>query len=133
MNDMNVCAFDKNHIMKKSLLSHYIKCHQNDYKTSKDNGWFCVNDPLYIFANKEQKERHDKNCEFCQKGKDIIYEEEISIIGHETIEKKMPKDKKIIDFPKFDFDKYIKKMNDNNYLKQEEIQYFIDKEKSTLY
>ena len=130
---MNVCVFDKNHKMKKSLLSHYIKCHEDDYKASKENGWFCCNNPLNIFANIEQKERHDKNCEFCQKGKDLLYKEDISKIGHEIIEKKLPEDKKEIDFPILDFDEYIKKFNDYNYLKQKDIQYFLNEEKNILY
>ena len=133
MSDMTVCVFDKNHKTKKSLLAHYIKCHQSDYKRSKENGWFCCNNPLNIFANQEQKERHNKKCEFCQKGKDIIYEEEVSKMGHEIIEKKMPEEKKIIEFPKFKFDKYINKFNNKNYFTDEEIQLFIDKEKNILY
>ena len=103
--------------MKKSLLSHYIKSHLKEYKLSQKNGWFCSKNSLNIFANQLQKEKHDKDCSFCQSGKKI-FEESISITGFNNIKEKMPEDKIYIEFPKFDFEVYIKKHNKNSYLKE---------------
>ena len=130
---MEICAFNKNHIMKKSLLAHYLKCHRNDYKKSKDQGWYCINNPLNVFGNKEQKEKHDKDCEYCQNNNREIYEEEISKYGNEIIKNKIPKDKIEIKFPKFDFDLFIKKIDENKYIKKEYFHDYIEDEKNKIY
>ena len=130
---MDVCVFNKHHIMKKSLLAHYLKCHINDYKRSKKNGWFCIKNTSKIFRNEEETEKHCKNCEFCQKKNDVNYIEEVSTFGHEVIEKKMPKDKFEINFPKFDFDKYKRKVDESKYIKNEDFLDYIDQEKNIFY
>jgi len=127
---MEVCIFNKNHKMKKSLLSHYSKCHQKEYKEIQDKGWYCKENTSNIFKDQLHKDKHDENCNFCKKGK---VNEDISINGHEEIERKMSEPKKQIQFPIFDFDKYIKKVDKKYYLKKEDFKNEIDEEKNILY
>ena len=129
---MKVCVYDKNHKMKISLLSHYIRCHENEYRKSKKEGLYCLNNPLNVFANKVQKGKHDKDCAFCGNKKSKI-EEDISKTGYDIIEKKMPEEKRNIKFPRFDFDIYIKKNKENNYLKNGSSKNFNYEESNILY
>ena len=98
---MKVCAFNKNPTIKRSLLKHYLKSHKKEYEESQNNGWYCENAPLNIFKDQIQKDKHDENCNFYKGGKNF---EDISKIGHEIIESKIPDEKKSLDFPKFNFD-----------------------------
>ena len=134
---MEVCVFDKNHKMKKSLLMHYLRSHPIEYKRCKLNKWYCEKNNLIIFPDKEQKDKHDEKCQFCKskKNNDEKFFEEISEYGHEVIEAKMPKPKKEVNFPTFDFDKFI--IKDNSSIKLNELNDylapFIEPEKSILY
>ena len=122
---MKVCAFNKNHIIKRSLLKHYLKSHQKEYEEIQNNGWYCKNSSLTFFKDQIQKDKHDENCKFCKGEKN---DEDISVMGHKIIESKMPEEKKHIDFPKFNFDEYIKQIDKKQYLKKEDFQNEIDEE-----
>ena len=126
------CAFDKHHKMIKSLLSHYLKCHIDEYNESRKNGWFCVKNSSNIFASKRKKEKHDAKCKYCQEAKNKPYEDEVSLIGHEIIEQKMPKEKKQIDFPILNFDQFIIEDKDK-FIKNEDYKKEIEEEKNILY
>ena len=130
---MEVCIFDKNHKMKKSLLMHYLRSHEVEYKRCQANKWYCEKNNLILFPNKEQKDKHDEKCLFCKSKKinNEISFDEISIYGHEAIESKMPKIKKEVKFPVFDFDKYIKK--DISSINLNDLDSFIEQEKNILY
>ena len=131
---MEVCVFDKNHKMKKSVLMHYLKCHKDEYQNCKANKWYCEENTFIIFPNKELKDKHDEKCEFCKKKKNninITFFDEISVYGHEVIEAKVPKPKKEVNFPVFDFDKYI--IKDKSSIKLNDLDSFIEQEKNILY
>ena len=128
---MEVCVFDKNHKMKKSLFNHYIKSHLKKYNECRINGWYCIKNTLNLFINKEQKEKHDKKCTYCQKFKENKNENDISEFGLKVIEEKLPKDKRNFVFPIFDFDAYIKKEKDN-YIKENDFLDDIEEEKNIL-
>ena len=104
-----VCIFNKNHMIgNKSLPDHYYKSHKEEYLKILNNGWVC-NDK--IFLNQAEMDKHMNKCEKCQKRCGIKLDETtylgISNSVLETINKKLPKNKKHIDFPVFDFSKYI--------------------------
>ena len=129
---MEVCIFDKNHKMKKSLLMHYLKIHPSHYQRCKANKWFCEKNPLILFPDKEQKDKHDKKCEVCKKkiNNDETFFDEISVYGHKVLESKVPKPKKEVKFPVFDFDKYKKDISSINL---NDLDSFIEQEKNILY
>ncbi len=130
----NKCVFNKNHKMNCPLLNHYIKCHLDEYNNCMKNGWYCEKINTRIFPTKIRKEKHDAKCEYCQakKNKKNIFEDSISIAGHQIIEEKMPKDKKQINLPIFDFDQFIIK-DDNKFIKDEDYKKEIEEEKNILY
>ena len=129
---MEVCVFNKNHKMKRSLLMHYLYSHRDEFQRCKANRWFCEKNPLIIFPDKEQKDKHDKKCEFCQKkiNNDETSFDEISVYGHNVLESKVPKPKKEVKFPVFDFDKYKKDISSINL---NDLDSFIEQEKNILY
>ena len=104
-----VCIFNKNHMIgNKSLTNHYYNSHREEYRKILNNGWVCSDK---IFLNQAEMDKHMNKCEICKKRCGLILDETtIQSISESTIEKirkKLPKDKKRIDFPYFDFSKYI--------------------------
>ena len=108
-----VCIFNKNHMIgNKSLENHYYRSHTEEYSKIMNNGWFCRdNNKSLIFLNQAEMDKHMNKCEICKNRCGLIQDETtIQSISESTIEKirkKLPKDKKRIDFPYFDFSKYI--------------------------
>ena len=97
-------------IGNKSLANHYHKSHTEKKKKIMNNGWFCRDkNKSLIFLNQAEMDKHMDKCEICQK-RCGIKQDETTFLSESTIKKikeKLPKDKKHIDFPYFDFTKYI--------------------------
>ena len=109
----NICMFNKNHIIgNKSLLNHYHRSHAEEFLKIMNNGWFCrdKNKATY-FLNQVEMDDHMNTCNICQKycGENLNETTNASITESviNKIKKKLPKNKKHIDFPFFDFSKYI--------------------------
>ena len=107
----NVCIFNKNHMIgNKTLLNHYHKSHKEEYSKIMNNGWFC-RDKSLIFLNQAEMDKHMDKCKICQKRCGETMDEttiqSMSESAIEKIKKKLPKNKKHIDFPYFDFSKYM--------------------------
>ena len=110
-NNKKVCMFNKNHMIgKKSLENHYQKIHSKEYSKIMNNGWFCRGE-FKLFQNQIEMDYHMKVCKNCQMccGKNENNDENtldfisMSRTGIESIKNKLPNDKKVIDFPIFDF------------------------------
>ena len=132
-----ICIFNQNHIIgKKSLINHYQKSHSKEFSNIMNNGWYCRGKTQY-FKNKVEMDEHMINCKECQKycGENLNETISISIskTSLEAIEKKLPKNKRHIDFPFFDFSKYI--IPDDNQLinlESELIKELIEEEKNIV-
>ena len=137
MEGWEICAFDKNHKMKKSLYNHYCDCHQEEMKLCQEKGWYCANDQFKFFPSKIKKEKHDKKCQYCQEAKKKENEPK-NINAHDDttisriIEEKVPKPKREIDLPIFNFDEFIIN-DDSKYIKSEDYQKEIEEERNILY
>ena len=140
-NNKKVCMFNKNHIIgKKSLKNHYQKIHSKEYSKIMNNGWFCRSGSK-LFQNQIEMDYHMKECKNCQMfcGKKENVDENtldfisISQIGLENIKNKLPKDKKVIDFPTLDFNEFKVKSDKITNLESELIKELIEKEEEIIF
>ena len=127
-------------IGKKSLENHYQKNHSKEYSKIMHNGWFCRGGSK-LFLNQIEMDNHLEECKICQKfcGKnenehqnslDIL---SMSKTGIETLKNKLPKDKTVIDFPFFDFNKYKIQNDKITNLDSELIKDLIEKEEEIVF
>ena len=147
-NNNKSCIFNKNHIIgKKSIENHYVKSHLKEYSNSMNKGWFCRRVKSNIFKDQKEMDKHISKCQICQiycgeKRNNKIHKNsednnddnnsliDISVAGMKIIEEKLPKDKKKIDFPTLDLDKYKKIDNKITNTDLELINILIEEEKN---